>query len=267
MEESIGEEKASEGGEKEIAPTPAPAKKHSVAGLIRHMWPAYLIEVIVIILGISITLALEEWRDHQKENRLEQIYLRNLITDINTDLQSLEYAVGGTQTIIERGNDLIEIARRSKSAGQLADTGPLNGKVSADVRAILGRPKFYPSDATFSDLKSSGNLHLINDIQLKNTLFAYYSQAQNIKEMQDAEQQATIVLSGNYFLKRFPLETADSVIYRQSGKENPYHFVTDFEFNNNVQLRVLTRKELMEDYKRADSIGLRLKSELEKKIE
>src|ERR1700730_3843372 len=37
---------------------------HKVQKLIKEMWPAYLIEIFVIILGISITLALEEWRDH-----------------------------------------------------------------------------------------------------------------------------------------------------------------------------------------------------------
>jgi hypothetical protein len=56
----------------------------------------------------------------------------------------------------------------------------------------------FSSDATFSDLKSSGNLHLIKDIQLKNLLLPLQSDA-GYQGMQDAEQLATISLSGNYF--------------------------------------------------------------------
>lgn len=39
-------------------------KKNRVLNLLNEMWPAYLIEVVVIIVGISITLVLEEWRDN-----------------------------------------------------------------------------------------------------------------------------------------------------------------------------------------------------------
>ena len=47
-----------------------PTRKTSTGDRFRHligeMWPAYLIEIVVIILGISITLALEAWRDGTK---------------------------------------------------------------------------------------------------------------------------------------------------------------------------------------------------------
>src|SRR5450432_3997707 len=80
-----------------------PHKKHSVSGMIKDMWAAYLIEIIVIILGISITLALEEWRDNSKENHLEQIYLKNLHTDIEVDTKTLEQALTGTKKLLEIG--------------------------------------------------------------------------------------------------------------------------------------------------------------------
>jgi hypothetical protein len=87
MEDSIQESESANGGE-ETAAVQAPAlpKKHTISGLIRDMWPAYLIEIIVIILGISITLALEEWRDSSKESKLENIYLKNLLADVEVIL-------------------------------------------------------------------------------------------------------------------------------------------------------------------------------------
>ena len=261
MEESIQENvSASVGDEKEAIQAPPPVKKHTVKGLIKDMWPAYLIEIFVIILGISITLALEEWRDNNRENHLEQIYLKNLLTDVEVDMKSLKNVILNTQNILSHGNELLGFVRDQQ--GKDISSSRMDG----DVRAILGRPKFFSSDATFSDLKSSGNLHLLKDIQLKNMLFAYYSQTQNIKEMQDAEQQATITLSGGYFLKRFPLADSNALT-PALGQDEISNLLKNFEFDNNVRLRVLNRDELLEVYQIADSLAAQIKIELGRKIE
>ncbi len=173
MEETIKEKEALPAAGQTDAIPPIPAgRKHRVISLIKEMWPAYLIEIIVIILGISITLALEEWRDQGKENDLENIYQRNLLADIEVDVQSLRSVQGKSLHIIGRGNELLGFTK-NPHAKEITPA-----RVEADVRSILGRPKFFSSDATFSDLKSSGNLHLLKDIQLKNMLFDYYSHTQ-----------------------------------------------------------------------------------------
>ncbi|HMC86859.1 MAG TPA: hypothetical protein VKI61_15125 [Chitinophagaceae bacterium] len=235
-----------------------PHKKHSVSGMIKDMWPAYLIEIIVIILGISITLALEEWRDNSKENHLEQIYLKNLLIDVEVDMNSLNEVSIRTQNLLKKGNKLLGYSKSPDDKNISPD------QVNADVRAILGRPKFISSDASFSDLKSSGNLHLIKDIQLKKSLFAYYNETQQIKEVQDAEQQATIILSGTYFLKWFPLDdNRNPTVSMKPGEIND--LLKNVEFNNNVLLRVSNRKELLDSYQWADSLAGQLKNELIKK--
>jgi len=99
--------------------------------------------------------------------------------------------------------------------------------------------------------------HLLEDIQLKKLLFAYYSQTQNIKENQDAEQQATITIAGSYFLKQFPFGDFES---QQAGigpnvfKDLP----KNIEFGNNVLLRVANREELLYLYQKADSLATQL---------
>lgn len=256
MEESIKENETTPEAENIASiPLPAPRQKNKITGLLKEMWPAYLIEILVIILGISITLALEEWRDSSKENRLEQIYLKNLLTDVELDLQSLKYTSASTQKLLDQGNEILSYIRTP------ANKGISFNQLNAAIRNILARPNFISNDATFSDLKSSGHLHLLEDIQLKNRLFAYYSQTQNIKDIQDAEQQATITLSGSYFLKQFPMDDFGN---QQPPSES--NMVNDLpkniEFGNNVLLRVTTRKELLSLYQKADSLAGQLKQEL-----
>ena len=141
-------------------PAHKPHKGNKLFHLIREMWPAYLIEIVVIILGISITLALEQWRDGVKERKLEQVYLGNLLADIQADRQSLRDAASGTQLLLGHGNDLLQFV--NEPVTHLLSTD----QVHSDVRAVLSRPKFIAHDATFSDLKTSGNLHLVDDISL-----------------------------------------------------------------------------------------------------
>jgi hypothetical protein len=215
------------------------------------MWPAYLIEVVVIILGISITLVLEEWRDKGKEVELAKVYEANLAADIGADRQSIRYAADLTDTLLARGEEISRFVtnpdEHALSAARLND----------DVRMLIARPKFLSHDATFSDLKSSGNLHLIKDITLKGMLFAYYSKTENIRENQEAEQQATIELSGRYFLQWFALDGSDdSPIFRNPGGVKG--LAANAEFRNHVLSRVGTRMELRSLYRDADSLAIRL---------
>jgi Family of unknown function (DUF6090) len=260
MEESIPEnEPKTEVTGADLTPPTVHRKKQGVAGLVKEMWPAYLIEIIVIILGISITLAMESWRDETKEGRMEQVYLKNLVSDVDIDLLNLDGVIEKTKKLLGHGNELI--ISGTKKANTL-DYSRVNG----DIRSIISRPKFISNDASFSDLKSSGNLHLIKDVQLKNLLFAYYNQAQIIRENQESEQLATITLSGNYFLKHFSLN--DSVVQDPLSDRVPVDdLIQSVEFQNNVLLRVSNRNELLEAYIRMSSLGSKLRTALSGKIE
>src|SRR5579871_6674651 len=81
-----------------------PHKKNRVTELLVEMWPAYLIEIFVIIIGIWITVAVEQWRDNSKEARLEKVYQKNLLRDINTDEQSLKYTIDNTHAMLACGD-------------------------------------------------------------------------------------------------------------------------------------------------------------------
>jgi hypothetical protein len=133
-------------------------------------------------------------------------------------------------------------------------------KLNEGIRSLLGRPKFLTHDATFSELKSSGNLHLIEDPELKNLLCAYYSETQIIKEAQDAEQQATITLSGPYFLKTFALD--EKAAGSATLSANIESIAKDVEFQNNVLLRLSNRKELLDLYHSAEATAKKLLAKL-----
>ena len=84
------------------------------------------------------------------------------------------------------------------------------------------RPKFTTRDATFSDLKSSGNLHLLKDIGLKNSLFAYYNVAQNIKDLQSkALMMAERARSFQYDVELSPMSAYERLIVHTTLQGTP----------------------------------------------
>ena len=228
-----------------------PRKRNRVLHLLGEMWSAYLIEVVVIIVGITITLALEEWRDKGKESELEKVYLANLAADIEADLQSLHYAASNTDSLIASGEEIRQFEKDP-------DGHALSGaRLNQDVRKLLNRPNFLSHDATFSDLKSSGNLHLVKDITLKGLLFSYYSKAENIHRIQDAEQQATINLIAGYFLKWFSMDPSlEAPILQNPGGIKA--LAGNVEFRNQVGARVAMRQELKEQYADANAQAAKL---------
>src|SRR5262249_51865028 len=147
-----------------------------------------------------------------KEAELAKVYQTNLAADIDADRQSIRYAADYTDTLLARGE---EIRRFVKDPDQHALSA---ARLNDDVRTLNARPKVLSHEPPFCDLKSSGNLHLIKDITLKGMLFAYYSKTENIRQNQEAEQQATIELSGRYFLQWFALDGSDdSPVFRNPG--------------------------------------------------
>jgi hypothetical protein len=250
MEEHINENKQAEN---EAEPR-QPRRKNRVTELLFEMWPAYLIEVVVIILGIWITLGLDQWREHVKDKELAVTYSKSLLRNLNDDRQSLKYCVDQTNNVLSRLNELLVLAQNpTRPHISLART-------DSDLLAILNRPKFISRDATFSDLKGSGNMRLFANMELKELLFAYYGMAQNIKESQDAEQQATINITGPYFFKNFALGNPGA---QQLTGPQFQALAAGVEFGNNIALRLSNRRELMAGYVKADSMAVKITKLLE----
>jgi hypothetical protein len=98
-------------------------------------------------------------------------------------------------------------------------------------------------------------------MELKELLFTHYGMSQNIKESQDAEQQATINITGPYFLKNFPLGATGGG--QRLTEQKFAELAAGVEFGNNIALRLSNRRELLAGYLKADSMAVRITGLLE----
>ena len=124
-------------------------------------------EIALVVIGILIALQINNWNENNKDRALEKRYYCILYEDVLQDN--------------ERINQLIsQIAERKTNANQLLRI-LLDGEYNAReillqyLKTIRGSGvNFEPNDAAYLDLKSSGNLNLIQDIKIKDLLNDYF---------------------------------------------------------------------------------------------
>jgi hypothetical protein len=225
-----------------------------LANLIRERWPEYVVEIAVIIFSISISFALDEWKDRQQKQELEQLYLKELARDIDADIRQLNGIIAETKQVAQKANGLIKLSQQ--------ESQPVYSQFVNDVRFIFKRPRFVAQDATFSDLKSSGNLQTMRSFPLKNALFDYYKHYESIVLVETAELESTNVLVGPYLLKRLPFLNENNV----TPKVNLAAIIHEVEFQNTMLVRLSTREELLRDYEQISKQGQRILTSIKSQI-
>jgi hypothetical protein len=228
-----------------------------IADNFRKQWTEYLIEILVIIFSVTVSFAVNEWKDTQAKKELEQAYLKGLLTDVTTDENALHGVIMETQLVLNKCQKLLKITEYPDSV----DTQ----QFTTDLGDIVKRPNFISSNATFQDLKSSGHLQIMRDFELKNMLFAYYNDYESVVKVENAEREATINLMGAYLIKRFPLRGLVNK-KKTENKNLILTMVSETEFSNQIILRMKNREELLDKYQQQLALNAKVKNLLTQKI-
>jgi len=128
-------------------------------------------ELIIVVLGVTIALAAEQWRQAQNDGELAEQYRSRLVEDIESDILRLNSLLGN-----------LELKNRSLDNAQDWIRSPDNSKVAIDIylqSLTDGSRMAFGSGVTarritFDELISSGNLDLISSIDIRESLFNYY---------------------------------------------------------------------------------------------
>ncbi len=149
----------------------------------------YFIEFIIVILGITIAFWLTNQSELRKEKRLEKAYLKQLLDDLNQDIESFNITTKFNKNKTASLNEcLIYIVEHQ---------GMLSADTIAKYALQVGNYNFfYPSNHTYLTLQQSGDLRLLQSQKLKKNLVVLYQSYNLIKNEQDNLIQA---LDDNFF--------------------------------------------------------------------
>ena len=142
-------------------------------------WKDHLVNLLVVILGISIAFFLEQWREDRKDHKLRHEYLNSLISDIDHDLEELVEAV----------DTLRKFEHQNKRLTETIITEDFdNDSLFYFVTCILNLTEFIKKDNTYHTLQASGNFTMLGDFEFRNELTDLYNSKYAVVEVFDRYQ-------------------------------------------------------------------------------
>jgi hypothetical protein len=159
-----------------------PARR--LAAAVRELRGAQVVlELVLLIAGILIALAVDGWIDDRRDERSERRYLELLQRDLDSNLDVL----AETLEFEERQAAAAALAYRALQARTVPaqDREP----VAAALNQLTARRTLRLARATYTDLLSTGNLRLIRNAALRDRVVDFYERAERTLLIRDRNNQ------------------------------------------------------------------------------
>lgn len=133
-------------------------------------WREYLIELLVVIIGISIAFAIENYAAHRKEKAEELLHLKGIVDDLETDARVFKEFAGYTKSTLNYVRRFNELIRN-------------NDRTNDSLNYLLLRSgwisSYEPRDITYNSLKTSGGLERLTSFELRRKIVYHYEHKVN----------------------------------------------------------------------------------------
>ena len=137
----------------------------------RRRWPRMVAEFFVIIVGVLVALAVDQWRAAGLERELEQEYLSRLRADLEATRTAIENTTADFSRLVTHG---VAVSRVLEGV----DPFPTDtlGFLASALQVSRGGydPAVYRG--AYDDLISTGNLRVLRDEALRHGLSSFYGQ-------------------------------------------------------------------------------------------
>ncbi|MEQ8907359.1 DUF6090 family protein [Ekhidna sp.] len=180
---------------------------------LKEKWPEYLLEILVITIGILGAFALNNWNENRKEAQLERQFLERLSDDLTKDIEEIDVSL---KSVIAR-KECTEFLMKVVENPMLLEENPHYFITSIEYAGYTNKPSI--SDHTFEEIKSSGRLSAISNIEIRNALAVYYDEIENRKQYDFISQDIQL----QYLNKRYGILSPEQQIAVGS-----FSFETDF---------------------------------------
>ena len=124
-------------------------------------------EIILVVIGILIALQINNWNETRKERQEERDILSDLQLDIRVDIERLNYQLDFKKEMVRNYKNCLEILADKKEATK---SGFMEG-----FKSILQVGDVSLNTTTFNNLQTTGEIRLIKNKTLANSIVNYYN--------------------------------------------------------------------------------------------
>ena len=186
---------------------------------LKENWITYGFETLVVIVGILIAFGLNNWNQTRLNRQLERDYLERLKIDLIYDKSYYQRRSSESQKRVE--NYKLAIDKLYNIQETVQDAGEIMLLADWDTEHLSVQ------DFTFKELNSSGNLGLIQNVSLRDSLISYYKEVDAVaKHVQEINEWSVERLNNYSF--RYQIGASRFEQRREYLIENPEQLLKDF---------------------------------------
>ena len=139
---------------------------HSHTHTPRKKWTHYFWEFLMLFLAVFCGFLAEYQLEHKIEKDREHQYMESMVADLGSDTLMFEKNISLRQSRLMMMDSLIVMLNSH-------DRNRNGNDIYYYARSISPPANIFPNDGTIQQLKSSGNLRLIRNNNITNSIMAY----------------------------------------------------------------------------------------------
>lgn len=136
----------------------------------------YVGEFILVFLGILIALQVENWNQERQERKLEQVLLKEMLSNLKADLEDIDYNTRTQHGFLNSNRVVLEF---------LQSELPWHDSLGFHFTHLLGGSVFDNNNSAYESLKSIGIDLIRNDTLRKQISMLYETSYAKVETTQD----------------------------------------------------------------------------------
>ncbi len=131
-------------------------------------WDTAVLDVAIVVVGIFLGFQADNWYQARQDRQLEQEYMVRLLEDLQADLAETD----GREATVQQRLDFVKLLEAS-----IDDESVVRKDPTTYIKALSEGyyvTSFERNRFTFDELVSTGNLSLVDDNRLRQSMHEYY---------------------------------------------------------------------------------------------
>lgn len=129
-------------------------------------WQKLILELIVVFLGVTGGFVLNNWRESSNNRDLEANYIQSFLQNVNSNIEEINGILEDDSLWFESMNLKLKLLAK--------DSLSVDSQIAV-VQSVMYISSLALETSTFEDIKFSGNLNLIHEYQLKESIVKYHN--------------------------------------------------------------------------------------------
>lgn len=133
----------------------------------------FAVELFIVIIGVYLGIQVSNWNEARLDQVRAQGYLERILGDLDADIANYRQRLDFWEDVSQYGAIGLDYAN------SLSPEGATNWDLLLAYFQASQLAEFYTTRSTYEELKSGGELGLIENLELRELLARYYTSADN----------------------------------------------------------------------------------------